>query len=60
MRRDLLSLDKNNAELVSSHLVLAGRLLDSDPAAARRTRGRRGSGRVASLRSGRRAGSRRT
>ncbi|WP_336670147.1 hypothetical protein [Tsukamurella sp. USMM236] len=34
IRRDLLSLDKNNAELVSSHLVLAGRLLDSDPAAA--------------------------
>ncbi|KXO88791.1 hypothetical protein AXK57_14785 [Tsukamurella pulmonis] len=29
-----MSLDKNNAELVSSHLVLAGRLLDSDPAAA--------------------------
>ncbi|TWS22147.1 hypothetical protein FK268_21600 [Tsukamurella sputi] len=29
-----MSLDKNNAELVSSHLVLSGRLLDTDPAAA--------------------------
>ncbi len=30
----MLSLDKNNAQLVSSHLVMAGRLLDSDPVAA--------------------------
>lgn len=29
-----MSLDKNNAEIVSGHLVQAGRLLDSDPAAA--------------------------
>ncbi|WP_343930091.1 hypothetical protein [Tsukamurella strandjordii] len=34
IRRDLLSLDKNNAEIVSGHLVQAGRLLESDPAAA--------------------------
>ncbi|WP_019202713.1 hypothetical protein [Tsukamurella sp. 1534] len=34
VRRDLLSLDKANAELVASHLVMTGRLLDSDPAAA--------------------------
>ncbi|MDF0532639.1 hypothetical protein [Tsukamurella sp. 8J] len=34
VRRDLISLDKGNAELVAGHLVMAGRLLDSEPAKA--------------------------
>ncbi|MGB7238203.1 MAG: hypothetical protein WBD41_19785, partial [Rhodococcus sp. (in: high G+C Gram-positive bacteria)] len=31
VRRDLLSLDKNNATAVARHLVMAGRLVDDDP-----------------------------
>lgn len=31
VRRDLLSLDKNNAAAVARHLVMAGRLVDDDP-----------------------------
>ncbi len=31
MRRDLLSLDKNNATAVARHLVMTSRLLDDDP-----------------------------
>ena len=31
MRRDLLSLDKSNAETVARHLVVAAQLLDEDP-----------------------------
>lgn len=34
IRRDLLSLDKSNANSVARHLVMAGRLLDDDPRAA--------------------------
>ncbi len=34
VRRDLVSLDKNNAEAVARHLVMAARLLDDDPALA--------------------------
>ncbi len=34
IRRDLLSLDKSNANTVARHLVMAGRLLDDDPRAA--------------------------
>lgn len=52
IRRDLLSLDKNNAELVASHLVLAGRLLDEDPAAglAHARAARERAGRIAAVR----------
>lgn len=31
VRRDLLSLDKSNAEMVARHLVMAGTLVDEDP-----------------------------
>lgn len=31
VRRDLLSLDKNNAAAVARHMVMAGRLVDDDP-----------------------------
>ncbi|WP_460866044.1 tetratricopeptide repeat protein [Rhodococcus aerolatus] len=52
VRRDLLSLDKTNAEAVARHLVMAGQLLDDDPALAlahaRAARGR--AGRVAVVR----------
>lgn len=52
VRRDLLSLDKANAEAVARHLVMAGRLVDDDPARAllhaRAARGR--GGRVAVVR----------
>ncbi|MFD4367405.1 hypothetical protein [Rhodococcus sp. NPDC058521] len=34
VRRDLLSLDKNNAAAVARHLVMAGRLVDDDPTTA--------------------------
>ncbi len=34
VRRDLLSLDKNNADTVARQLVMAGRLLEDDPVAA--------------------------
>lgn len=34
IRRDLLSLDKSNANSVARHLVMAGRLIDDDPRAA--------------------------
>nr|WP_245547149.1 hypothetical protein [Nocardia brevicatena] len=34
IRRDLLSLDKGNAETVARHLVMAAQLLDDDPALA--------------------------
>jgi hypothetical protein len=33
-RRELSALDKDDAEFVASHLVMAGRLVDSDPDAA--------------------------
>lgn len=52
VRRDLLSLDKTNAETVARHLVMAGMLVDDDPATAllhaRAARGR--AGRVAVVR----------
>ena len=52
VRRDLLSLDKTNAEAVARHLVMAGQLLEDDPALAlahaRAARGR--AGRVAVVR----------
>ncbi len=31
VRRDLLSLDKDNANTVARHLVMAGKLVDEDP-----------------------------
>lgn len=34
VRRDLLGLDKGNAEAVARHLVMASRLIDEDPQAA--------------------------
>lgn len=34
IRRDLLSLDKNNADAVARHLVMAANLVDDDPALA--------------------------
>ncbi|MBP2193431.1 tetratricopeptide (TPR) repeat protein [Nocardia goodfellowii] len=34
VRRDLLTLDKTNAETVARHLVMAARLIDDDPALA--------------------------
>jgi len=52
VRRDLLSLDKANAEAVARHLVMAGSLVDDDPALAlshaRAARGR--AGRIAAVR----------
>lgn len=52
MRRDLLSLDKSNAEAVARHLVMAAQLIDDDPqlalAHARAARGR--AGRIAVVR----------
>ncbi|WP_241248944.1 tetratricopeptide repeat protein [Rhodococcus sp. X156] len=52
VRRDLLSLDKSNAEKVAMHLVMAGTLVDEDPERAllhaRAARGR--AGRVAVVR----------
>ena len=52
VRRDLLSLDKTNAGVVAQHLVMAGLLVDEDPARAlahaRAARGR--AGRVAVVR----------
>jgi hypothetical protein len=51
-RRDLLSLDKSNAEAVARHLVMAAQLVDDDPelalAHARAARGR--AGRIAVVR----------
>lgn len=34
IRRDLLTLDRNNADRVARHLVMAGQLVDEDPALA--------------------------
>ncbi|WP_233266787.1 hypothetical protein [Tomitella fengzijianii] len=52
VRRDLHTLDRANAETVARHLVMAGRLVDTDPTAAlahaRAARGR--AGRVAAVR----------
>ncbi|MGW5269718.1 hypothetical protein [Rhodococcoides kroppenstedtii] len=52
VRRDLLSLDKSNAETVARHLVMTSRLIADDPAAAlahaRAARGR--AGRIAVVR----------
>lgn len=52
VRRDLLSLDKSNAEAVARHLVMAGALVDDDPALAlshaRAARNR--AGRIAAVR----------
>ncbi|MCX5044014.1 hypothetical protein OG921_12625 [Aldersonia sp. NBC_00410] len=52
VRRDLLSLDKSNAESVARHLVMAAQLVDDDPrlalAHARAARGR--AGRIAVVR----------
>jgi tetratricopeptide (TPR) repeat protein len=52
VRRDLLSLDKNNAEAVARHLVMAARLLDEDPEQAleHARAARRRAGRIAVVR----------
>jgi tetratricopeptide (TPR) repeat protein len=52
VRRDMLSLDKNNAETVSRHLVMAARLLDEDPelALAHARAARQRAGRIAVVR----------
>lgn len=34
VRRDLVGLDKSNAEIVARHIVMAGQLMDEDPALA--------------------------
>ncbi|WP_280269538.1 hypothetical protein, partial [Nocardia wallacei] len=52
VRRDLLSLDKNNAETVARHLVMAARLLDEEPelALAHARAARHRAGRIAVVR----------
>ncbi|NKY54112.1 hypothetical protein [Nocardia vermiculata] len=52
VRRDLLSLDKNNAETVARHLVMAAQLLDEDPELAleHARAARRRAGRIAVVR----------
>jgi hypothetical protein len=52
VRRDLLSLDKSNANAVARHLVMAGKLLDDDPrlALAHARAARQRAGRVAVVR----------
>ncbi|MGY2029295.1 hypothetical protein, partial [Nocardia gipuzkoensis] len=52
VRRDLLSLDKSNAETVARHLVMAVRLLDDDPglALAHARAARQRAGRIAVVR----------
>ncbi|WP_415640973.1 hypothetical protein [Skermania piniformis] len=52
IRRDLLSLDRNNADTVARQLLMAGRLLDDDPAAALEyaRAARRRAGRIAVVR----------
>lgn len=52
VRRDLLSLDKNNAETVARHLVMATRLLEEDPeqALAHARAARQRAGRIAVVR----------
>ncbi|NLV80883.1 MAG: hypothetical protein GXY65_16380 [Rhodococcus sp.] len=52
IRRDLLSLDKANANAVARHLVMAGRLLDDDPrsALAHARAARQRAGRIAVVR----------
>ncbi|MFC4604677.1 hypothetical protein [Rhodococcus kronopolitis] len=52
VRRDLLSLDKSNANAVARHLVMAGRLIDDDPrlALAHARAARQRAGRVAVVR----------
>ncbi len=52
IRRDLLSLDKGNAETVARHLVMAARLLDDDPglALAHARAARQRAGRIAVVR----------
>lgn len=52
IRRDLLSLDKANANTVARHLVMAGRLLDDDPrsALAHARAARQRAGRIAVVR----------
>ncbi len=52
MRRDLLSLDKSNAETVARHLVVAAQLLDEDPEQAleHARAARRRAGRIAVVR----------
>ncbi|KZM74107.1 hypothetical protein AWN90_33600 [Nocardia terpenica] len=52
IRRDLLSLDKGNAETVARHLVMAARLLDEDPelALAHARAARQRAGRIAVVR----------
>ncbi|MGW3484764.1 hypothetical protein [Rhodococcus indonesiensis] len=52
IRRDLLSLDKSNANAVARHLVMAGRLIDDDPrvALAHARAARQRAGRIAVVR----------
>jgi hypothetical protein len=52
VRRDLLSLDKSNANAVARHLVMAGKLIDDDPrlALAHARAARQRAGRVAVVR----------
>ncbi|MGL4305704.1 MAG: hypothetical protein ACRCSF_06080 [Mycobacteriaceae bacterium] len=52
VRRDLLSLDKSNAETVARHLVMAGQLVDDDPklALAHARAARQRAGRIAVVR----------
>ncbi|RVW03686.1 hypothetical protein EF834_08270 [Rhodococcus spongiicola] len=52
VRRDLLSLDKNNANAVARHLVMASRLIDDDPrlALAHARAARQRAGRIAVVR----------
>ncbi|WP_280427402.1 tetratricopeptide repeat protein [Nocardia brasiliensis] len=52
VRRDLLSLDKSNAEAVARHLVMAARLIDDDPrlALAHARAARQRAGRIAVVR----------
>lgn len=52
VRRDLLSLDKNNANTVARHLVMASRLIDDDPrlALAHARAARQRAGRIAVVR----------
>lgn len=52
IRRDLLSLDKGNAETVARHLAMAAQLLDDDPqlALAHARAARRRAGRIAVVR----------
>ncbi len=52
VRRDLMTLAKDNAEVVARHLVMAGRLLDVDPelAHAHATAAQRRAGRIGAVR----------